>query len=527
MAKRWVSLIGTNYTSGYPSEGGDPSSINWVANVDGRLEGCFPYVQLATLSGNPNQLDQLAGMPVYGVRWTVVAELAYNQPPAITGSDGIRQFGNASPGAFQVTARILFDLPGNDPPLRQAALAAVLPQSQITGSVGQQAGRWNNPPAGWVFDSDGEGVGLQGIAVARQITYTPRRMDAGAAAQKYEWYARATNVAEFQTDLPVGMMRAQGGTVNPNLWGGGVCSFQGMQTRASGFVRFTRLQVLISEKPNWTAQVKPLMTVGAPDNGNFTFRAFLPDGNVPMAGIRVRVKSVAGAVSFQSPNGAYATEVIATTDNAGQISLPVRADHGGFDTVEISGANEPNLSYAFDPPLQGSANVEIQQPQQPPSIPGQTVCSVIPAYPGSVGRPAHWDITPVFEWAQGANSIIEVNGDARLQFSMGDAIGVVIGLTPTRENPGDRNRVTHGFFFGADGFGSPICQIIESGRMKQQSFTYAPDSLFRIDRVGSTVSYWFQADPGADWERVYVSAATSTGMVMAGCSLYASGDRIP
>lgn len=527
MAKRWVSLLGTNFTSGYPSEGGSFDDVAWESNAQGRLESAGIYATLATLCGNPARLAELAGLAVYGLRWTCVVDLNYNADPFQPLGNAFN-FANAEPTAVNVTARMVFDLPGADPQFQVAQQEGRPPSSEITGAPGSQIGQWRNPPPGWTWDVNGTGgTGLRGRSRARQMTYTPKRVLPGVTS--YQWYATGTQVSEFQRDLPVGLMRAGGDAIDPNYWGGGVCSVQGLATRGAAFVRFTRLDVLVNERPTWTASIKQLLTIGASDNGNFTFRAYHQDGE-PLAGAQIRVRSQFGGVSFLGPDGTYSTNLVVTTDGDGRVTLPVRADIEGFDTIHLTDANTPTLAGVFSPVLMRQQLVQVVAPAgggNPGS--GGVVCTVIPEQPYIPPNAARVDTTADFGWNAGANSIVEVTGNANLQFDMPAVIGVIVGITNTREDSGNRDRITHGFYFGRNGAGNPAYQIFEAGVTRMDLAPYTAGDQFRITRIGGVVRY-YKWDPGKGgaWVLLYTSGTSSkSDPIYAACAMYASGDEIP
>lgn len=157
------------------------------------------------------------------------------------------------------------------------------------------------------------------------------------------------------------------------------------------------------------------------------------------------------------------------------------------------------------------------RPQPPP--PQQ--CYTIPAQPFIPSSPPRIDSVPVFAWNAGANSVVERAGNVRLAFTMGEVLGVIVGLTQDREAVGSPDRMSHGFVFTMSANGRPMAQVREGARVVTAAEVYVPgETLFEVLRTGSTVLY------RRDGAVIYTSRRPSDGIVSVGCAIYATGDRV-
>ena len=148
-------------------------------------------------------------------------------------------------------------------------------------------------------------------------------------------------------------------------------------------------------------------------------------------------------------------------------------------------------------------------------------CVVLPAITGVTAVPAHVQVTPVYDWGAGANSVVTLDGDVHVSCDMDVVIGVIWGFTQAREANPTKERITHGFYFSQSN-NQPQYQVMEAGKALTQPVTYvALTDLFDIRRIGPTVTYLVND------VAVFTSRAPLVGEVSVGSALYATGDGVP
>ncbi len=152
---------------------------------------------------------------------------------------------------------------------------------------------------------------------------------------------------------------------------------------------------------------------------------------------------------------------------------------------------------------------------------GPVVCTTYPEQKFVPGVPSRIESYLHLGWNAGANSIEERSGNFVIRDTMGLVVGAAWGITETRDEVADPDRLTHSFLFGQTTAGVPRFAIVESGRMVVPYRAYSLGDQFTIRRVAGAVTY-LHGD-----QVIYRSATPSTGTVMVGSSLYASGDTIP
>lgn len=149
-------------------------------------------------------------------------------------------------------------------------------------------------------------------------------------------------------------------------------------------------------------------------------------------------------------------------------------------------------------------------------------CEYIPPYPEIPAVPERYEDIGNNSWNAGANSVLSLAVDCEVAFDMPRVVGVVVGFTNTRQDPTNPDRVLYGMQFGISANGASVAYIVESGQRRTQDSAYAPTDVFKIRRVGQTVSY-LKND-----EIVYVSSRPCVeAEIIVGSSLFASGDTIP
>lgn len=152
--------------------------------------------------------------------------------------------------------------------------------------------------------------------------------------------------------------------------------------------------------------------------------------------------------------------------------------------------------------------------------PAPGTCKTYPAIPAVPSRPSYYTSEVDEGWNAGANSVKQLSGDVFLAFTQPQVRGAAMGFVASRDTPDDYARITHGFMFTSDAIGRPTWAIMESGRLLTNPAVYAPTSVFRIERANGVVSYLL------DGSLIMISQTESIGQVMAGCSLYSSGDAV-
>lgn len=152
--------------------------------------------------------------------------------------------------------------------------------------------------------------------------------------------------------------------------------------------------------------------------------------------------------------------------------------------------------------------------------PGPVVCTQYPAQQYVPARPPRIEQVLHFGWNAGGNSLAQHSGDFIIRDTMEKVVGVVWGITQTRDNVPDPARITHGFMF-TQANGQARYSIVESGRTVVSAQPYNGGDEFIIRRVAGVVQYEHAG------EVVYRSRKPSTGAALVGSSLYASGDTIP
>lgn len=117
-------------------------------------------------------------------------------------------------------------------------------------------------------------------------------------------------------------------------------------------------------------------------------------------------------------------------------------------------------------------------------------------------------------WDAGAILIESLAGDGAFVFTVGQSIGIVCGLAAT-DSDAFYGGISHAFWIETG-----RCKVMESGAVKTGFFTTTPATIYKIERVASTVRYY------TDGVLRYTSLVASAGTVLLDCSLFAYGDTI-
>ena len=291
------------------------------------------------------------------------------------------------------------------------------------------------------------------------------------------------------------------------------------ETAIATYPEIENFEILVSEKPEWWITFNNAQFDIGVERPLYVYVRYRD--NEAVTGLGVNLRSQNGCFSIKSgiAGGAFNTAARSTTDNVGVAVFTVKAIAAGNDFLhfDLDSGMEWLGANCYDPPFPDQIPLSVRGAPQPP-LPG--VCTTYPAVPGVPGVPARIEVTNDTSWNSGANSVVEVSGNAQLEFQQPHAHGAVVGLVDARDGVGQYERTTHGFYFHFNASGSPVYQVIESGRTMTAEVAHSATALFRIQRVGGVVSYFVNN------ARVYRSAVRSTATVMVGCSLYASNDRV-
>lgn len=117
-------------------------------------------------------------------------------------------------------------------------------------------------------------------------------------------------------------------------------------------------------------------------------------------------------------------------------------------------------------------------------------------------------------WDAGARSVAVLVGDGAASFEMGDFLGCVCGFNDV-DNGAAYGEIDHAFFIEVG-----QVRVIEKGIFKTAKIPLPSPAVFRLQRLGGTVSYYLNDT------LIYTSATPSVGVVFLDCSLYAYGDAI-
>lgn len=154
-------------------------------------------------------------------------------------------------------------------------------------------------------------------------------------------------------------------------------------------------------------------------------------------------------------------------------------------------------------------------------------CIDCPSLPAIPSVPAHYEPQPVIGWNAGADSIPEVSGNLKAEFTPGLQVGgIVIGLKRGFDNNTVPVLIDHGFHLQSDGTTS-FFSIVEKGVTKIGPFTYDDGTRFGIRRAGTRVTYYKYHEGMDDEEIIYKSRNPSyPGLTIVNACMYLSGDVI-
>lgn len=323
------------------------------------------------------------------------------------------------------------------------------------------------------------------------------------------------------------------------------------------FADFTRLRVLVDDKPGWDG-VGPLrVPAGEVAASPLTFTLKYPGGEA-VRGETIRVETKGARVLLRPAGGANVPPrawAEAATGADGVVRFEVSGVEKGEAVVEITvgrknaaGELMPELGYLYDPPLFGVARVEVyggadselppeepppdypeidfdpDAPPDPPVVePGEPeeVCVTYPAVTGIPRTPPSVEFRPVLAWDAGANSIQELDGDVRTVFSLEQpCVGIAVGFVTHRDYVEDYSRIVVGVLFTQTGAGAPMMQVIEYGVSRTDAMPYPLGTPLELRRAQGVISLW------SEDVRLYESPELVDGPLIVGCSMFATGDQI-
>lgn len=256
-----------------------------------------------------------------------------------------------------------------------------------------------------------------------------------------------------------------------------------------------------------------VVAAGTEASWKLRVRFFYPGGE-NIAGMQVSA-GCPSLVAMMAPEGRnnFAHYTVAQTDGDGVATFKVFGATPGTGSIVI-GIPDAGVAECF-------ASIPLNYPVDVRPNTGAENCVLVLAVEEVTAVPARIEVTPVFGWEAGANSVDMLDGDVRVASDMDMVIGAIWGFTQDREGNPAKERITHGFYFSQSN-NQPRYQVMESGRALTQPAAYAALSdLFEVRRIGSAVTYLVNN------VRVFSSRAPLVGELSVGSALYASGDGVP
>lgn len=409
----------------------------------------------------------------------------------------------------------------------------------------EYSGGWSSRPAGigsnptWMRNGSAGVVALSNVlrgSTAVAFTLPPT----GASA------ANTATVAE--RSYPIGRIPLPaGGLAGPSkesvmqAWNGGIGSFN-TSPRVGGQQLNDYMVANPSWKNSWTCpRLSVDVTLLLSDMPRRTHATSIEiqgsdqavpvtlayPGGEPVVGVPVtlRASNTNALVNGHSSLDFYASEATSVTDSTGVAAFSVRGQKVGSATLDVVLKDEWAIYSDLYTPAFGTAPISVtvkESPQQanPPLVSPTLSCVFYPEQQAVEERSAYVTYEDSAGWNAGANSVDQLDGDVELVFTQPPATGVVIGFTQSRDDPADRDRITHGFYFHRNLAGSPVAQVIESGVTKSDELPHTSSIEWRVQRAGGVVRYL------ADGEVVCQSLIPSDGELSVGCALYASTDAV-
>jgi len=131
---------------------------------------------------------------------------------------------------------------------------------------------------------------------------------------------------------------------------------------------------------------------------------------------------------------------------------------------------------------------------------------------------------PTQAWDAGANSVRQLRGDVRLEFSgVQPPVGSVIGLTVERTPVTNPQRMAFAWYLSLHASGRAQALCYEQGVITSAAYAYDDTSVFAIERRGQQIFYWLEGV----LRRRTVSTLPMDKAVSVGAALYGGYDRLP
>lgn len=331
---------------------------------------------------------------------------------------------------------------------------------------------------------------------------------------------RDLNLVRADNGRPVGAIPSGGSfaTVGSPEWVG-LFTTDFVTRRESDAIPYptiTEFTLLVSPKPRWRVEAPPEVEVG--QAVEVRVHVSYPDGE-KVAGLPLVLGSGGGKTEVRGTSGNFGPTGTALTNAEGVATFRVRGVHGGMDPMWVADSPHRDLREPmFEPPLPGTFQLSVRA--LPTEVPPED-CVVIPEIAEIPEIPGRIEWEPTYRWDAGANSVDELDGDLRVAFDQGYAMGCAIGLTHTRDGVGTLERLTHAFYFHTTAAGQYLVAVMESGKTVSNAMPHVATAQYEILRVGGVVSYLVND------EVVYRSRVPSTGTVLVGSALYGTGDTAP
>ncbi|WP_238345976.1 hypothetical protein [Luteimonas saliphila] len=278
----------------------------------------------------------------------------------------------------------------------------------------------------------------------------------------------------------------------------------------------TEFTLLVSPKPRWKVEAPAEVEVGS--IVEVKVHVAYADGE-NIVGLLLAMRSGAGRTEVRGATSTFGPSATALTNAQGVATFRLRGLTGGSEHVWVSDSPHVNLREPlYDPSLPGQFNISVRDVVVA-LPPGE--CVDIPAVPEIPEIPARIEFESTFQWDAGGNSVAELDGDLHVVFDQGYGVGTVLGFAGSRDDVGTYARITHAFYFHATAAGQFRVAVMEAGKTVSSPMPHVAAAQYEIRRVGGAVSYLI------DDVVVYQSRVSSTGPVVVGTALYATGDSAP